>query len=167
MQGRVGKDRVDRLLDGEVVRVGDPKVGARESLPGCLDHRRVRVDADHGRSSARDLRCQLAGAATEVQDGLARLWIQPVQELCSVGRDECEVPVVLPGVPALGHAVNPFTQVSSSVAPASPDFSGWNWVADNAPFSTAAMKRSPSCSVQLTSGGCSRCGGGISQRRTP
>ena len=29
MQGRVGKDRVDRLLDGEVVRVGDPKVGAR------------------------------------------------------------------------------------------------------------------------------------------
>ena len=46
-------------------------------------------------------------------------------------------------MPALGHVFNPFTQVSSSAAPASPDFcSGWNSVADNTPFSTAAMKRS-------------------------
>ena len=28
-------------------------------------------------------------------------------------------------------------------APASPDFSGWNWVAESGPFSTAATKRSP------------------------
>ena len=30
------------------------------------------------------------------------------------------------------------SQLPSTVAPASPDFSGWNWVADSAPFSTAA-----------------------------
>ena len=33
------------------------------------------------------------------------------------------------------------TQLRSSCAPASPDFSGWNWVADSGPFSTAATKR--------------------------
>ncbi len=34
-------------------------------------------------------------------------------------------------------------QLVRSWAPASPDFSGWNWVAHRAPFSTAATKRSP------------------------
>ncbi|OLT22254.1 hypothetical protein BJF78_07565 [Pseudonocardia sp. CNS-139] len=40
------------------------------------------------------------------------------------------------------------------MAPASPDFSGWNWVAASAPFSTAATKSSPWC-AQVTSGGLS------------
>jgi hypothetical protein len=40
----------------------------------------------------------------------------------------------------------------SSVAPASPDFSGWNWVAQSGPFSTAATNRSPPCSLLVTSG---------------
>ena len=31
----------------------------------------------------------------------------------------------------------------SNRAPASPDFSGWNWVALSGPFSTAATNRSP------------------------
>ena len=38
-------------------------------------------------------------------------------------------------------------QLASSAAPASPDFSGWNWVADSVPRSAAAANRSP-CSVQ-------------------
>ncbi len=42
-------------------------------------------------------------------------------------------------------------QLVSSWAPASPDFSGWNWVAHSAPFSTAATKRSP-CVAQVTLG---------------
>ena len=44
------------------------------------------------------------------------------------------------------------TQLRSSAAPASPDFSGWNWVAHSGPFSTAATNRSPPCSAQVTSG---------------
>ena len=39
------------------------------------------------------------------------------------------------------------SQLDSRAAPASPDFSGWNWVADSTPCSAAAANRSP-CSVQ-------------------
>ena len=39
-----------------------------------------------------------------------------------------------------GPAHSDLTQFSRSWAPASPDFSGWNWVADSGPFSTAATK---------------------------
>src|SRR5690606_1276809 len=35
------------------------------------------------------------------------------------------------------------TQLRSNWAPASPDFSGWNWVAERAPFSTAATNGDP------------------------
>ena len=42
------------------------------------------------------------------------------------------------------------SQFSSSCAPASPDFSGWNWVALTSPSSTAATNRSP-CSAVVTS----------------
>ena len=60
----------------------------------------------------------------------------------------------------VGHRAHPIdgevqrlaTQLRSSAAPASPDFSGWNWVADSGPFSTAATNRSPPCSAQVTSG---------------
>src|SRR5690606_24995076 len=44
------------------------------------------------------------------------------------------------------------TQLRSRAAPASPDFSGWNGVAVSGPFSTAATKRSPPCSAQVTRG---------------
>lgn len=47
------------------------------------------------------------------------------------------------------------SQLVSSAAPASPLFSGWNWVADSGPFSTPATNRSP-CSAQVTAGGVSR-----------
>ncbi len=43
-------------------------------------------------------------------------------------------------------------QLRSRAAPASPDFSGWNWVAESGPFSTAATNRSPPCSAQWTRG---------------
>jgi len=48
---------------------------------------------------------------------------------------------------------NVSTQCLKTSAPASPDFSGWNWVADSGPFSTAATKRSPPCSAQVSTGG--------------
>src|SRR5699024_10011879 len=43
------------------------------------------------------------------------------------------------------------TQFFSRCSPASPDFSGWNCVADSAPFSTAATKGAP-CRAHVTSG---------------
>ena len=41
------------------------------------------------------------------------------------------------------------TQLDSSRMPGAPDFSGWNWVADSGPFSTAARKRVP-CRAQVS-----------------
>ena len=58
------------------------------------------------------------------------------------------------------------TQRRSTSAPASPDFSGWNWVADSGPFSTAATNRSPPCSAQVTTGGVNGRDTSSSQRRT-
>jgi short-subunit dehydrogenase len=58
------------------------------------------------------------------------------------------------------------SQLRNTAAPASPDFSGWNWVADSAPFSTAATKSSPWL-AQVTSGGRIAVDTSISHRRTP
>lgn len=52
------------------------------------------------------------------------------------------------------------TQFSSRVAPASPDFSGWNWVALSGPFSTAATN-GPPWSDQVTSGATSGESAGV------
>ena len=49
----------------------------------------------------------------------------------------------------VGHSDS--TQLRSRWAPASPDFSGWNWVAHSGPFSTAATNGAP-CSAQVTLG---------------
>ena len=54
-----------------------------------------------------------------------------------------------------GRSARVASQLRSSSAPASPDFSGWNWVAHSGPFSTAATNGSP-CSAQVTSGGSMR-----------
>ena len=43
------------------------------------------------------------------------------------------------------------SQLASNAAPASPDFSGWNWVAHSGPFSAAATNGSPWV-AQVTSG---------------
>src|SRR5205823_7159347 len=49
------------------------------------------------------------------------------------------------------------TPLASSAAPASPDFSGWNWVAHSAPHSTAAANAPPwtavATSAPSTTGG--------------
>ena len=47
------------------------------------------------------------------------------------------------------------TQFANTTAPASPDFSGWNWVAASVPSSTAATNRSP-CSAHVTAPGAAR-----------
>lgn len=59
------------------------------------------------------------------------------------------------------------TQLASKAAPASPDFSGWNWVALSGPFSTAATN-GPPWSAQVTRGATSGESVGVSktQRRT-
>src|SRR5699024_6035185 len=49
--------------------------------------------------------------------------------------EECEDHAVL----SRGERGRVRSQLDSSAAPASPDFSGWNWVAHRAPFSTVAM----------------------------
>src|SRR5690606_15386709 len=66
-----------------------------------------------------------------------------------------------------GSAQSVATQLRSSAAPASPDFSGWNWVAQSGPFSTAATNRSPPCSAHVTSGASVRSLVTNSQSRTP
>src|SRR5215470_5532459 len=60
---------------------------------------------------------------------------------------------------------NAFTQFRSSSAPASPDFSGWNWVTLSGPCSTAATKSSPWW-AQLTIGDGSGGESAHVQRRT-
>ncbi len=55
------------------------------------------------------------------------------------------------GLIVTGSASGP--SCAAAPAPASPDFSGWNWVAHSGPFSTAATNRSPPCVAQVTSGG--------------
>src|SRR5688500_2549559 len=57
-----------------------------------------------------------------------------------------------PAADLSAQVLRELTQLRSSWAPASPDFSGWNWVAVRGPFSTAATNRSPPCSAQVTSG---------------
>src|SRR5699024_2637023 len=59
------------------------------------------------------------------------------------------------------------TQLRSSARPASPDFSGWNWVAQRGPFSTAATNESLSWVARETSGAAMRDSAFSSQRRTP
>ena len=69
-------------------------------------------------------------------------------------------------IPARPQEPRVATQVASRCAPASPDFSGWNWVATSGPFSTAATNGSP-CVAQVTSGVRSvSLVGRSSQRRT-
>src|SRR5687768_16373960 len=58
------------------------------------------------------------------------------------------------------HPQNVSTQLAIRRAPASPDFSGWNWVDQSGPSSTAATNRSPPCSAQVMR----RCGAAGSAR---
>ena len=65
----------------------------------------------------------------------------------------------LPAAASAGGHRTSSSQFDSSAAPASPDFSGWNWVAHSGPFSTTAMKGSP-CVAQVTNGAFIRPSGG-------
>lgn len=80
------------------------------------------------------------------------------------GRAERPQGPLRPGKP--GVAQSEPTQFSSSCAPASPDFSGWNWVAESGPFSTAATNREPWV-AHVTSGGRNGPSVSSSQRCTP
>src|SRR5262249_6205409 len=82
------------------------------------------------------------GRALDQPDRLAALPVDGGQEF-ELGHARLPSPSPTPDsseseyrVQAAGQSVD--TQLASSAAPASPDFSGWNWVAHSAPFSTAA-----------------------------
>ena len=77
----------------------------------------------------------------------ARRRVTPGGPATAGGRPSCAGPLGR----ALWRRHSVPTQFSSNRAPASPDFSGWNWVATNGPFSTAATNDDP-CSDQLTLG---------------
>ena len=79
-----------------------------------------------------------AGLALDQPDGQATGHVDGGQQFqLSHGR----APSRRRTAPCDGHSVP--TQVASRWAPASPDFSGWNWVADSAPRSMAATNGTP------------------------
>src|SRR5699024_5857460 len=63
----------------------------------------------------------------------------------------------------LGRGHSDITQFFRRCSPASPDFSGWNCVADNGPFSTAATKGDP-CSLHVTRGAAAASPPGATRR---
>lgn len=62
----------------------------------------------------------------------------------------------------LRHYTNVSSQLRRRRAPASPDFSGWNWVAHSGPFSTAETKGVPYV-VHVTAGAVMRSDSGSVQ----
>ena len=99
VQGGVGEDRVGVALDGEVaaVRMLEGEGGMKRA--GTLHHRRIAVDADDPGTACGDIRGQLARAAAQIDDPLARLGRQQIDHVGGEGRDEAERAVVEPGVP--------------------------------------------------------------------
>ena len=75
---------------------------------------------------------------------------------CEAGQS-CDTVEVRGGRPRMNRGWGPQSQLRSSAAPASPDFSGWNWVAAQRAVLDRGDERSPPCSAQVTSGaGCAR-----------
>ena len=72
-------------------------------------------------------------------------WCSSWQPTCSSPRvpSSSRPTPVQPRQAGAGHGHRPRTQFSSRCSPASPDFSGWNWVAVRGPFSTAATNFAP------------------------
>src|SRR5262249_36563673 len=87
-----------------------------------------------------------AGRALEQPDGLAAGDVNGRQQDQGIGAGRARA-----GRAGSNSHWMDSSQLASSAAPASPDFSGWNWVADSGPFSTAAMNGSP-CVAQVISG---------------
>ena len=95
----VGKDRVGVALDGEIPPVRMLKGERGVKRAGALHHRRIAVDADDLGTARGDIRGQLAGAAAEIDDPLARLGREQIDHVDGECRDEAEGAVVEAGVP--------------------------------------------------------------------
>jgi hypothetical protein len=106
VQGGVGEDGVDRLVQGEGVPVGEQDTVVAEAPAGGRDHGRVAVQGQHPGPGGGDGRGQLAGAAAQVEDGLPRGRVEQLQDVAAKGRDEAELPLVAVGVPSGGHAAS-------------------------------------------------------------
>ena len=126
----VGGDRLGVLGPGVGhlgLAVGEPSTGVVAPVPGR------EVDVAH-----QPLRRVGVGLGAEGPDGI------PGQHDATQIEDRR----------APGHA-GPLRRVATQLAisrpPATPDFSGWNWVDHRGPCSTAATNRSPPCSAQVTS----------------
>ncbi len=88
VQHRVREHGVDRVRDLEVAGVAPPERQFGVRLAGRLDHLRGLVDPDDVRASVGDAVGQVAGAAAEVENPLARLGIEEVEDVCAVLVDE-------------------------------------------------------------------------------
>src|SRR5215211_918143 len=151
---------VDQILD--LIRRDRPVEG--KGVPAVL------ADIGHlGRSALIAVDQQIGSFTVTTLQANRRLIFSRAQEgedlVANLGDDIALPRLVLPGA-WFGEAVvkpsryarhsvrihphNVATQLVICCAPASPDFSGWNWVDQSGPSSTAATKRSPQCSVHVT-----------------
>ena len=114
---------------------------ARSSRRGCRGRRR--------RSSAGQACSAAAAAATRCSSSDAGSRCAASSSIATLTRSSSATStsdvlrVFFVAITTPSSRQRPRTQFSSSVAPASPDFSGWNWVAARGPFSTAATNGAP------------------------
>ena len=85
-----------------------PSIGVDEFTVGVLlagfgDHRVRAVDSDGGRAAFADHFGQMAGAAAEIEDAFAGLWIKHVDEIAGGVMNEPAGRVVVAAVPLVGR----------------------------------------------------------------
>ena len=110
VQDGVGKDGVELLGKGQRLGVAHARVDSAAARR--LEHRWRGVHADDVRARGRDLRGQLAVAATQIEDALARLRGEPLQDARAQGGDEASVFSIGSRAPCLCHRKAPPVQFS-------------------------------------------------------
>ena len=99
MQDGVREDRVELTIEREVFGANLTRIDAAGSRRD--NHGFGRIDADDDRAASGDLHGERAVAATQIEDALARLRIQPIDERRAERRNECRMVRVLLRAPCL------------------------------------------------------------------
>jgi len=88
VQGGIGKDRIKFGLEGELFAIAEDKIqlGIARSRP--LDRASSAVEAEHLRASGGDRLGQVPRTAAEIENALAGLQYQPVQQGLAVLTDK-------------------------------------------------------------------------------